>query len=546
MKYLSLCSGIEAFSEAVKDLPYKAVGFAENDKFPSAVLKHHYPNTPNLGDITNYGKWNIERPDVVVAGTPCQSFSVAGLRQGLKDPRGNLTLVFIGILNRFKPKWFIWENVPGVLSSNKGRDFHTFLEGLQEIGYSVSWRILDAQFFGVPQRRKRLYLVGHYSEKWQRPFQVLFEPESLLGDIKKGGSKGKKTTSEVRTDIVANDKRQAGVDFYDKQSISQYGTSKVASTLKARDYKDATDLIAIQGNLIGREKGGPEGVGASNKGKMYTLTKTDVHAVAYNNLMKVGDITEEVKVRKHEVDIDNLQQLLRTYKANSEKTNRQIAEELSIPMTKVEHWFRTDSSFAIPSEDIWFDLKKCLGIKDDKFDAQIMEFEYKEGVFESTQRVYDSLGKAPTLTATNTDVHAVVYENHPTDSRITALGEKANTVVARWGTGGNNMPIVYEAHAQDARYREQEVCPTIQARHANMTSTPIVQQQAVIRRLTPVEAERLQGFPDNYTDIPYNNKPNSPDGARYKALGNSMAVPVMQWIAKRLLKRNEEKQCQKQ
>ena len=416
MKYLSLCSGIEAFSEAVKNLSYEAVGFAENDKFPSAVLKHHYPNTPNLGDITNYEKWNIERPDVVVAGTPCQSFSVAGLRQGLKDPRGNLTLVFIGILDRFKPKWFIWENVPGVLSSNKGRDFHTFLEGLQEIGYSVSWRILDAQFFGVPQRRKRLYLVGPYSEKWQRPFQVLFEPESLLGDIKNGGSKGKKTTSEVRTDIVANDKRQAGVDFYDKQSISQYGTSKVASTLKARDYKDATDLIAIQGNLIGREKGGPEGVGASDKGKMYTLTKTDVHAV--------------------------------------------------------------------------------------------------------------------------------VYENHPTDSRITAFGEKANTVVARWGTGGNNMPIVYEAHAQDARYREQEVCPTIQARHANMTSTPIVQQRAVIRRLTPVEAERLQGFPDNYTDIPYNNKPNSPDGARYKALGNSMAVPVMKWIAERLLKRNEGKQCQ--
>jgi len=154
MKYLSVCSGVEAATVAWHSLGWQPVAFSEIEPFPSAVLAHHYPNVPNLGDMTKFKDWNLnESIDILVGGTPCQSFSVAGLRKGLEDPRGNLALTYVGILDKFKPKWFIWENVPGVLSSNSGRDFGSFLGAVAELGYGFAYRVLDAQNFGVPQRR---------------------------------------------------------------------------------------------------------------------------------------------------------------------------------------------------------------------------------------------------------------------------------------------------------------------------------------------------------------------------------------------------------
>ena len=125
MRYLSVCSGVEAATVAWHGLGWQPVAFSEIEKFPSQVLAHHYPDVPNLGDMTKYKEWNFGTSglDLLVGGTPCQSFSVAGLRKGLEDPRGNLALVYCGILDKFRPKWFVWENVPGVLSSNDGRDF---------------------------------------------------------------------------------------------------------------------------------------------------------------------------------------------------------------------------------------------------------------------------------------------------------------------------------------------------------------------------------------------------------------------------------------
>jgi len=179
MNYLSVCSGIEAATGAWHHMGWNPVAFTEIEKFPSEVLKHHYPHVPNLGDMTKYKEWELNEPiDILVGGTPCQSFSVAGLRKGLEDPRGNLALTYCGILDKFRPKWFVWENVPGVLSSNGGRDFGSFLGALVELGYGCTYRVLDAQYFGVAQRRRRVFVVGHLGD-WKPTAEVLFESESL-------------------------------------------------------------------------------------------------------------------------------------------------------------------------------------------------------------------------------------------------------------------------------------------------------------------------------------------------------------------------------
>ena len=155
MKYLSVCSGIEAASVAWHHLGWQPVGFSEIEPFPSAVLAHHFPTVPNYGDMTKHEQWPIKpgTVDLLVGGTPCQSFSVAGLRKGLADPRGNLMLTYLAIAARLKPRWIVWENVPGVLSSNGGRDFGSFLGALGQLGYGWAYRVLDAH--PVAQKARR-------------------------------------------------------------------------------------------------------------------------------------------------------------------------------------------------------------------------------------------------------------------------------------------------------------------------------------------------------------------------------------------------------
>ena len=182
LTYLSICSGIEAASVAWGPLGWQPVGFAEIDKFPSAVLAHHYPGVKNYGDFTKITLDDLPcRPDILVGGTPCQSFSVAGLRAGLADPRGNLTLEFARLAERLRTRWLVWENVPGVLSIDGGRTFGAFIGALGEIGYGFAYRVFDAQYAGVPQRRRRVFLVGHLGD-WRRAAAVLFERQSLSGD----------------------------------------------------------------------------------------------------------------------------------------------------------------------------------------------------------------------------------------------------------------------------------------------------------------------------------------------------------------------------
>jgi len=410
LTYLGLCEGISTATVAWKDL-MKPVGFAEIDEFPSAVLKHHYPDVPNFGDITEYKEWKLETdPDVIIGGTPCQSFSVAGLRGGLQDSRGNLTLTFVNILNRFRPKWFIWENVPGVFSSNKGRDFHSFTEGLQAIGYSIGWRVLDAQYFGLAQRRKRVFVVGNNSNDLRGITEVLFEREGLLRDLAQSRQARKKTTRKTGESIAEDNRWPA----------------KVSNTLEARYFKDG----GIDNQHVN-----------ANCPKFVPIDTVSAFAVRTANTNANGHGISENKT--HTLDGANGQAI-------------SFSAHMSEPMVHKD--------------------------------------------------------KSGTLQAKNPT--AFVYENHAQDARVKDMGDTCQTVTATWGAGGNNQPLV---------------------------------QQSVIRRLTPVECERLQGFPDNYTQIPWKGKAKEdcPDSHRYKALGNAMAVPVIQFLGKNIVdyerKRNEER-----
>ncbi len=180
LKYGSVCSGIEAATVAWHPLGWEPAFFSEIEAFPRAVLQHHYPDVPLHGDFTTIEQGQYAAIDLLVGGTPCQDFSVAGLRAGLDGDRGNLSLEFLRLADRLRPRWMVWENVPGVFSANKGRAFGAIVGALAELGYGFAWRVLDAQFFGVPQRRRRVFIVGCLGNA-NAAAAVLFERASMSG-----------------------------------------------------------------------------------------------------------------------------------------------------------------------------------------------------------------------------------------------------------------------------------------------------------------------------------------------------------------------------
>lgn len=184
MIYGSVCSGIEAATVAWHPLGWKPAFFSEIEAFPRSVLAHHYPETPLHGDFTTIGADDYGPIDLLVGGTPCQSFSIGGLRKGLADDRGNLALQFFRLADRKRPRWLVWENVPGVLSNNSGRSFGSILGALAELGYGWAYRVLDAQHFGVPQQRPRVIVVGCIAGPASAA-AVLFERESFEGSSPK-------------------------------------------------------------------------------------------------------------------------------------------------------------------------------------------------------------------------------------------------------------------------------------------------------------------------------------------------------------------------
>ena len=467
MKYLSVCAGIEAATVAWHDLGYQPVAFSEIEPFPSAVLKHHYPDVPNVGDMTKYKEWDIGTIDLLVGGTPCQSFSVAGLRKGLEDPRGNLALVYCGILDRFKPKWFVWENVPGVLSSNGGRDFGSFLGAVAELGYGFAYRVLDAQYFGVAQRRRRVFVVGCLGD-WRSAAEVLFEPESLRRDPAPSREKGQEVAGTIaaRFGISRNNHEecvaqtlqarvgQGGFDLETETPIVMAtlcasNATKWGSNQWVNEGKAVLHPIALAENTIGRQpENGGNGDGFTVGGPMYTLNATGVHGVAQPIPYKVGESPDTAHCLRSGAS-----------KADKHESTTYVAQPITF-----------GAQMSAPQTDV--DLCQTLQAKN------------------------------PMAVA-----HPMVYEGHGQDCRYTELKNVCSTVSAAYGAGGGNTPIA-----------------------------TIPSQSMAVRRLTPIECERLQGFPDNYTNIPWRNKPESPDGPRYKSLGNSMAVPVMKWIGERINK----------
>ena len=235
MTYLSVCSGIEAASVAWEPLGFKPVGFAEIEKFPCELLRQKHPAVKNYGDITQYEKWNAGQYDILVGGTPCQSFSIAGKRGGSADERGALMYAYLGIVEAYRPRWVIWENVPGVLSSNSGYDFTTFLAGLEECGYGWAYRVLDAQYFGVPQRRRRVFVIGHSDNRADLAAEVLFEPESMCGNIATGSETQKKTTAAIGK----------GVNYFRRGGNFKYHKDKKAATLRNSAASDCFDLVLV-------------------------------------------------------------------------------------------------------------------------------------------------------------------------------------------------------------------------------------------------------------------------------------------------------------
>ena len=485
MRYLSVCSGIEAATVAWHDLGWKPAAFSEIEKFPSQVLQHHYPDVPNLGDMTNFKEWNLnESIDILVGGTPCQSFSIAGLRQGLQDPRGNLMLTYLGILDKFRPKWCVWENVPGVLSSNGGRDFGSFLGALGELGYGFAYRVLDAQNFGVAQRRRRVFVVGCLGD-WRSATEVLFEPESLRGDIKKGREKREETSNTITTGIGSR------LDGQIDQFVVGSGTNpELMSNLNASDgQKWGCNQWVDEGKcIVSTYQGNQEtDIAATLQTTCHEYSRADgFKTVVYENHPADSRVTE-------------------------------MGETCS---TVAARWGTGGGN--VP-----------LAIKSYALQGSMI------GRAEKNGPQGDGVNEDISFTLNTTDRHAVAHTYSPQAIGHIVENDLAGCITKNSGGGGETQnPAFVVASTFKIRGGCEGGGKGYLGQDEKAFTISTVQDQNLhhhmaVRRLTPVECERLQGFPDGYTDIKLNGK-QTPDGGRYKALGNSMAVPVMAWIGKRI------------
>lgn len=463
MKYGSVCSGIEAATVAWGPLGWDASFLSEIEPFPRAVLKHHYPDTPLHGDFTTIKENDYDPINLLVGGTPCQSFSIAGLRKGLDDDRGNLALEFLRLAQRARPTWVVWENVPGVLSSSGGRDFGAFLGGLGECGYGFAYRVLDAQYFGVAQRRRRVFVVGYLGD-WRPAAAVLFERESLQGHPAPSREAGQGFTTDIAPSLTASGR---GVE---RTGETRGQDPVVAHTLRA-EYDASED---------GTGRGTPL-----------------VAATLLNNGKAAGSATQQ--------DAEN---------------------GLLVPTT---HRMRGFGDYEL--DDVASTVKS-RDAKDAKDATDLIAFGWQNSPSQG-----DSCSEHVTPTLDKSKTPAVAFaQNQRDEVRLMDVagalaaepGMKQQTFIAsglaiRGRDGGSQAEL------------SPEIANTIRT-NTGGGSMGMVHKHMAVRRLTPVECERLQGFPDVYTAIPWRNKPaeQCPDGPRYKALGNSMAVPVMHWIGERI------------
>lgn len=387
IRCLSVCSGIEAWSCAVEGMDgYSVSALSEIEPFPCAVLAERYPFVPNLGDMTKINGWAMRgQIDLLVGGTPCQGFSVAGLRGGLNDPRSGLAGHYVRLAAELRVPWLLWENVPGALSTSGGADFRAFVSALDELGYGLAWAVLDAQWFGVPQRRQRLFLVGRLGD-WRSPGAVLFEPGRVCRNPPARRSKREGNPSPA----------EGGAGAWGQPDVCPTMTSSGAgfARVDGRAEHDCGTLV-VQPNEVSA-----------------TLCASG---------------------------------------AGTDRPSAQASQE----------GFCVVASRAPSAQN-----------------CKVWPMNVRNAV-RNNGRPAGGLG--------------IGEENGP---HFTVLAD------------GSHPPSI----AMAGEERE------------------IGRQAHVVRRLTPVECERLQGFPDGWTDVRFQGKP-ARDTLRYRALGNSMAVPVMRWLA---------------
>lgn len=275
MKYVSIFSGIEAATVAWHPLGWEPLAFSEIDPFPSTVLQHHYPDIPNLGDITKID-WSpyVGAADIVVGGSPCQSFSVAGKREGLAGASG-LMFEYIRAVRELRPRWFVWENVPGAFTSERGEAYRQLLSEMDALGYGLAWRVLDAQFFGVAQRRERVFLVGSLGT--MRCAEVLFERESLSWDHQSSRQKRQALTEEAQERVGEADHDSGCLNPGETQSRRVYPASGVYPTLSTRENSGQSQESVF---LCQTAQTGSNGKLVKQDDVMNTLDRTNSTAVA--------------------------------------------------------------------------------------------------------------------------------------------------------------------------------------------------------------------------------------------------------------------------
>ncbi|WBM55321.1 Dam family site-specific DNA-(adenine-N6)-methyltransferase [Enterobacter hormaechei] len=526
MKYGSVCSGIEAASKAWEPLGWKPAWFSEIEPFPSAVLAHHWPEVSNLGDMTKIvdavRAGEVEVPDVLVGGTPCQAFSIAGLREGLSDDRGQLTLSYVELANAIDAKRrergepesiIVWENVPGVLSS-KDNAFGCFLAGLagesselQPAGGKwthagcvsgpervIAWRVLDAQFFGVAQRRRRVFVVAS-ARKGFDPAAVLFELDSVRRDSAPrretqkavAGTPGNGVKVGSHWDNPANphptlnqSHNIGGIGQSNQELFSQRGSGIIAQSVNG-DISHTLKAEGFDGSEDGTGRGTPIIAMAHGQGGAEIKTDNSAPTLTCN----------------HEAPI--------VFSSNGHAS---FAPGVSTLRAKSGADHETLAVHGTQDPDTLKDMAHTLGRNHGQENA-VIAFSSKDNGADAT------IDMAPTLRAGN---H---HTSHANGGQPPAIDFQPGNL----SRGAGSAP-------------SDQIFPTLKADHGRGRSDqdPHVFLGTQVRRLTPIECERLQGFPDNHTLIGWRGKDadECPDGPRYKAIGNSMAVPVMRWIGERI------------
>jgi DNA (cytosine-5)-methyltransferase 1 len=533
---------------------------AEIDPFASAVHAARFPDILNLGDVMEINADAIEPVDLVVFGSPCQSFSVAGKRLGLEDPRGNLALVALYLVERLRPRWFVFENVPGLLSSDGGRDFGAFLGTVEQCGYGWAYRTLDAQFAGVPQRRRRVFVVGCLGD-WRAAAAVLFEPESLRGDTPPRREAGQRIARPVAGCLEGGSGYRNDADAADNLiafSAKDHGgdAGETAPTLRAgthhKSHANAGVMPAVAYGLDCENLGDGGNVGWHPAERpSITLNTNGNIGVAYglpsdaprSGVAKTPSADAEGRVRLRDPGFNVMVDAIPIIDGGAAHI--------------VAHSLRADG-FDASEDGIGRGTPLTLAIRG-RGDSHDLEYR-QDGTANAV--LTPNGGRA------GIGVGAVAVENNHGRMDDRALARAANLPAGsmrqvwsaeggsppqerrleRSATGEFGAPLPQLSHqgapSSDAmRNLRQPAKGTRPLQQASSPHETVGRPQdgegqpeyarLSVRRLTPRECERLQGFPDDFTAISYRGKPAA-DGPRYRALGNSMAVPVIGWVLGRI------------